>query len=61
LESRQRVFGLEGHMELWQNHLSMLQKFKQPMPTKTHEFFYEDNDNDDPLQKICKFQLSSMS
>jgi hypothetical protein len=33
-----------------------------PMLTKTHDFVDEDDDNDDPLlQKICKFQLSSMS
>jgi hypothetical protein len=48
-------------MELWQSHLFMLQKFKQPMLTKIHEFFYEDNDNEDLPQKICKIQLSSMS
>jgi hypothetical protein len=34
-------------MELWQSNLSMIRKFKQPMPTKTHEYFDKDNDDDD--------------
>jgi hypothetical protein len=53
---------LEGDVELWQQHLSTLQKFKQPMPIEVHDFFDGDDDNDDPPRaKSCKFQLPSMS
>jgi hypothetical protein len=51
---------LEGDVELWQQHLSMLQKSNQPMPAKVHDLVGGDDDNDDPLAKYCKFQLPSM-
>jgi hypothetical protein len=60
MESKRHVFGLESDVELWQKHLFMLQKSKEPMHAQMHDFIDEDNDNDDPpLAKICKFQLPS--
>ncbi len=54
------VFGLESDVELWQKHLSTLQKSKEPMHAQMHDFTNGDNDNDDPaLAKIRKFQLPS--
>ncbi len=55
------IFGLEGDVELWQQHLSMLQKSNQPMHAKVHDLVGGDDDNDDPLAKYCKFQLPSTS
>jgi hypothetical protein len=42
----------------WQQHLFAKQKSKQPMLVEVHDFGDGDDDNDDPpLAKICKFQV----
>jgi hypothetical protein len=62
MEYGRHVFGLEGDVELWQQHLSALQKSKQPMHVEVHDHVDGDDDNDDPpFAKIHKFQLPSMS
>jgi hypothetical protein len=51
---------LENDVELWEKHLSTLQKSKEPMHAQMHDLTDGDNDNDDPsLEKIHKFQLPS--
>jgi hypothetical protein len=57
MEYGQHVFGLEGDAELWQQHLSTLQKSKQPMPTEVHDHVDGDDDNDDSLPQ--KFTSSN--
>jgi hypothetical protein len=62
MKSRWHVFGWKGDVEFSQNCLSMLQKSKEHVPTQMHDFTNGDNNNDDPpLAKNCKFQLPSMS
>jgi len=52
---------LEGDVELWQPCLFTLQKFKQPMLVEMHDVVAGNDDNDNPPPtKICKFQLLSI-